>query len=964
MRKIYIGLFLLFVLVATVIADTIHFQPTGRATFLVGDLMKVAENAGSTDSEIKEAITNFVEELGMYFDITNTSGTTRNYKVKTDVTWIDYGPNVIASGETVPGSFPIEVGPGATYRINAQELNDESYFKSLMDVDSTAIGDWAKNNYDANTILLSGLPDLTLKYTLYLINLDGGATVAQETATYTQPKVETNLEILNLYDKEEISLSNPYPEFRWQLLRVRQGVDALYTVKVWKIKNWGDPLVDGSEIVNKTVENVSSMVYPSSAEPLLPNTKYAWIVSAVDGTGRQIAVNKYSERGEFIADKIYPPELVSPIGDQMQYPREFKWKSVKYAAKYKIHLDKNADFGNEKVYDTDLDDRFGVEDPIEPGKTYYWYVQALDQSGEPWGDKSKVEKFILNTELELKAPYQDSIVTILPPEFSWSSLLGADSYKLEIKNGSSGSKIYEVSDTKLIPDDYVFEPESRYYWQVKAYNGGSEWGKASATTYFNTPGLPVPTLRSPIGGAVVNTDYPQFSFDLVNWATNYKIQVSKENGNWESSVMFDATQSPAQYPQSAVEIVRGKTYYWRVTPFADNGKSYNKVSEVGYFGSKEVPEIKLVSPVDSIISEFPVVLKWEKIEKAEKYKVRYGQNSSLSGVKEVVVAGSEYSVEGDLIPGLYYWGVQALDKEGNNYGALSQIASFKVLAKEEVQGTEILYPINEMLPEMKVHLKWLEVKGATNYLVKVGKAQDLSDASSHQVADNAISGEKLGIAFKMKEKYYWQVQAFKKNEPIGGPSKIGAFTFPYFTIKNIAPNSKEFAENTVQFHWDSIPEASGYAVMLGEGSELANMITVKVKENKTQLTGLLYGKNYTWYVQAVDENGESYGGESPKGQFSIKAKAEAVVTGSVTANVKIEEKKEEEKKKSTFEEASENDVKKFVQYLRDYLNKNNQGLVLQGFKLSEAKMSEGKINKLLLEAIMNGDVKLNSVKVR
>lgn len=103
-----------------------------------------------------------------------------------------------------------------------------------------------------------------------------------------------------------------------------------------------------------------------------------------------------------------------------------------------------------------------------------------------------------------------------PHDFAWSSVSGADRYRIYVDNNSGfGSPEINSEPTTSSLSSYTSLSNNVYYWKVQARNSVGQWGDWSATRSFvvGTP-PPSPSLGSPAGGS----QFSQGASVTFNWS--------------------------------------------------------------------------------------------------------------------------------------------------------------------------------------------------------------------------------------------------------------------------------------------------------------------------------------------------------------------------------------------------------------------------------------------------------------
>ena len=184
-------------------------------------------------------------------------------------------------------------------------------------------------------------------------------------------------------------------------------------------------------------------------------------------------------------------------------------------------------------------------------------------------------------------------VGVVNVQFSWSEVEGAAGYLVEISPNDDMSSAWgsTVSMTNLTyPDDPPFQSGLAYYWRVivvdQNVNSIGAWSDIGSFQIEQPPPL---VLTEPIGE--ISTTSPSFSWQEVEGASGYKIQVSSNEDfadGWEST----SGVTSLQYGGDALEF--NTAYYWRAVVTDQNGNIAGLWSDVSSFQLSTVLILSLI----------------------------------------------------------------------------------------------------------------------------------------------------------------------------------------------------------------------------------------------------------------------------------------------------------------------------------------------------------------------------------
>jgi len=172
----------------------------------------------------------------------------------------------------------------------------------------------------------------------------------------------------------------------------------------------------------------------------------------------------------------------------------------------------------------------------------------------------------------LLSPANGALTTNYTPTLDWSDATSAVSYQVQIAANNVFTTI--VQDVSSIPtSSYVaaaLNPNTTYYWRVRAFDAGAQPSAWSAIFSLRTALLP-PTLVSPNEGVTLLTFRPTFDWADVPGATGYTLQVGQNPAF--TLLSLNTPVGPSTYTMLTDLLPKGATLYWRVAATGVNGPS-------------------------------------------------------------------------------------------------------------------------------------------------------------------------------------------------------------------------------------------------------------------------------------------------------------------------------------------------------------------------------------------------------
>ncbi|MFA6467654.1 MAG: ice-binding family protein [Bacteroidota bacterium] len=370
---------------------------------------------------------------------------------------------------------------------------------------------------------------------------------------------------------------------------------------------------------------------------------------------------------------------------------------------------------------------------------------------------------------------------------------------------------------------------------------------------FTTIAAGTPVLVSPIDGAINQSIIQTFTWNTVQSASSYRLQVSLDPG-FVVTVFNDSTLTNTSTVVSGLTV--GSTYYWRVNSKISGGTS--AYSNVWNFSTIAVPAAPvLVTPNASAINiSTSPTFSWTASPGASSYTLQVSTSSSFVNTvyNNATITGTSQQVTG-LVGGTgYFWRVSAKNAAGTStYSS----RSFTTISA----GTPTLVaPLDGALHQaVNSTLVWNVVPGAGSYRLQVSTsntfASTLFNDSTLTNTSQLISGLSIGTT------YFWRV-----NSKISGQTSEYSDVWSFTTIAapavptlvtplNAAINQPVIAT----LIWNDVPAAETYRLQVSTSNTFATTVYNDSTRTSTsqQVTGLAIGTTYFWRVNAKNLAGTS-----------------------------------------------------------------------------------------------------------
>ena len=305
-----------------------------------------------------------------------------------------------------------------------------------------------------------------------------------------------------------------------------------------------------------------------------------------------------------------------------------------------------------------------VDTKAEVGKTYYYFVYALDLN------KHMVSQSAIKS---ITCDCARPVVSITTnassgkPSLKWNAVDGAAKYEVYRATSKNGTytKMYTTTSTSYTNSTAV--PGTTYYYKVKAICGKSSYGNSAYSVVKSiTCDCARPTVTVKCNE---NTGKPVLSWKAVDGASKYYIYRSTDGG--KTYKYWDST-SKTSYTNSGAEA--GKTYYYKVKAVCGKSSYGNSAQSL----AKSIV-CDCAKPVLSITAvNGKPKLSWNAVDSATKYWVYrstdgknfkyYDTTTKLSYTNMSTTAGTTY-----------YYKLKAVNGSTNyDASALSNAVSLKV----------------------------------------------------------------------------------------------------------------------------------------------------------------------------------------------------------------------------------------------------------------------------------------------
>jgi hypothetical protein len=399
--------------------------------------------------------------------------------------------------------------------------------------------------------------------------------------------------------------------------------------------------------------------------------------------------------------------------------------------------------------------------------TYYWHVRAVNSIGVTYSNGGASAFWSFTTTVDPPAvfyktsPANGASGQTISPLLGWSPSLRTASYEYcydTVNNNSCDTAWNSTIATSVQLSNLSYT--TTYYWHVRAVNTGGVTQSNNGTWWMFKTQLPTPTLIYPTNGGTTPTKRPTFEWNSVAGASNYTIQVSKNNTFTQLAINVTATNP--NYTHTA-DLVANTLYYWHVKANGVNGASI--YSETRTFTTGNPPSVPtLTAPANNALTtDYSPFLNWsDSTPNLSHYELQIASDSAFATIvfTQSNIPESEFDMLSNLTPNTkYYWRVRAYNSLGH-YSAWSASRYFRTALLPPV----LVSPANsEFLLNKRPAFDWSDAAGATNYTIQVSKNSTFTQLVVNKAA--TASAYTHTVDLLANTLYYWRVRANGTNGP-------------------------------------------------------------------------------------------------------------------------------------------------------------------------------------------------------
>ncbi len=415
---------------------------------------------------------------------------------------------------------------------------------------------------------------------------------------------------------------------------------------------------------------------------LIGLTTYYWHVRAENATQQ----GAYTDRRSFTT-KLGPPNvptLLSPANNStVSTSGTLVWnKPGNNPTKYRIELGTDPAVNPPwLIVDSTLTDTTKAYGPLNGCTTYYWHVQAMNDSGK------SAFSAVFNFKTSQTVP--DTVQLLIPADgatnqpqmtqLQWAptGACPTTSYILNIALDAGFTNV--VFRDTLAATTFTYGPlatSQLYYWQVIPRNGtgqGNPKSRSFRATALTAPSPP--RLLSPLNGQGGISLTPTLMWDTTARAVSWRLQVAYDSGFTLMIVNDSTLRSPGR---QIGPLLDSTWYFWRVNARNDSGtSSFSPTFSFYTLGPPTMPS--LVRPLNAQV-DVPIVptFYWTLPSGAASFQLQVSTDSLFTNLvfNDSTITPTTYTLN-TWLKGYtrYFWRLRA--QNGAGWSPYTAVWSFR-----------------------------------------------------------------------------------------------------------------------------------------------------------------------------------------------------------------------------------------------------------------------------------------------
>ena len=415
-------------------------------------------------------------------------------------------------------------------------------------------------------------------------------------------------------------------------------------------------------------------------------TKYYFTVCCLSADGKR-CTSDYNTTGLSLNYIAAPKISLTTNSNSIQ----IKWNKVDGAQKYRVFY-KNSSGTWKKVADTAATSY--TYSGTKRGEKYTFTVRCISKDGKSY--TSSYDPAGQTVKIVAEPKISSVSNTASGVKISWGKVSGAEKYRVFYKNSNGDwTKIADTASTSFTWSEA--KSGKKYTFTVRCINKDAR----SYASTCDATGKSITFVAAPkISTVSTVTNGVQIKWNKPAGAVKFRVYY-KNGSSWTK--IGDTTST--SYTWNGAKV--GKSYTFTVRCISSDAKSYTS----GYYSSGKkftylsTPKLSSVSADNS-----GIIIKWNKVSGAEKYKVFY-KTGSGEWTKIANTSNTEYTWKGAKSGTNYTFTVRCITSDGSAYTSWYDSTGKSIKFNSAPKLSSVT------AGSKGITIKWNKVSGAEKYKI-------------------------------------------------------------------------------------------------------------------------------------------------------------------------------------------------------------------------------------------------------